>query len=55
MAAWILQFILVRIPTQTLPLEPIAHLGKFWFFLAAAAIPLYVWSLVWFPRSRRGR
>jgi hypothetical protein len=55
MAARILQFIPGAIPTQTLAFEPIAHLGKFWLFLAAAAIPLYVWSLVWFLRSRRGR
>lgn len=55
MAAWILQFIPGGIPTQTFPFEPAAQINKYPLLLATAAIPLYVWSLVRFLRSRRGR
>ncbi len=55
MAARILQFIPGGIPTPPLPFEPTAHVSKVKLVLAAAAILLYVWSLIRFLRSGRGR
>jgi len=55
MAAWILQFIPRGIPTPPFPFEPAASVSKVKSLLLAAAVLLYLWSLVRFLRSGRGR
>lgn len=54
MAARILQFISGCIPTLPLPFQPTAQASKVKLLLAAAVL-LFVWSLIRLLRSRRSR
>ncbi len=53
MAAWILQFIPGGIPTRPFPFEPAAPVSKVQSLLLAAAVLLYLWSLILLLRRRR--